>query len=91
MASAGRHTGTTLGVAIAGTIVGSTAAPGGRGFTSAEHGVWLMVIGLGAALICLAWISTGHRAVETASRAAARFDDLDGAPQRRAVGARSPR
>ena len=37
LASAGRHTGTTLGVAIAGTIVGS--AGGGAAFTTAEHPV----------------------------------------------------
>ena len=91
MASAGRHTGTTLGVAIAGTIVGSTAAPGSRAFTDAEHGVWAMVIGLGAALICLAWLSTGHRAMETATRAAARFDDLDRVPQRQPAEAGSVR
>jgi EmrB/QacA subfamily drug resistance transporter len=82
MASAGRHTGTTLGVAIVGTIVGSTAAPGARAFTDAEHGVWVMVTGLGVALICLAWLSTGRRAMESATRAAARFDDLDRVPQR---------
>jgi MFS family permease len=87
MASAGRHTGTTLGVAIVGTIVGSTAAPGARAFTDAEHGVWVMVTGLGVALICLAWLSTGRRAMESAARAAARFDDLDRVPQRQSADA----
>jgi hypothetical protein len=82
MASAGRHTGTTLGVALAGTIVDSTAAPPARAFTDAGHGVWVMVTGLGVALICLAWLSTGRRAMESATRAAARFDDLDRVPQR---------
>jgi hypothetical protein len=71
-----------LGVAIAGTIVDSTAAPGARAFTDAGHGVWVMVTGLGVALICLAWLSTGRRAMESATRAAARFDDLDRVPQR---------
>jgi EmrB/QacA subfamily drug resistance transporter len=83
VASAGRHTGITLGVAIAGTIVGSTAAPGARAFTTAEHGVWAMLVGLGAALVCLAWLSTGHRAQGTATRAAAQFEDLDSDPPSR--------
>jgi MFS family permease len=39
LASAGRQTGTTLGVAISGTIVGSALARGGMAVTSAEHGV----------------------------------------------------
>jgi hypothetical protein len=39
MASVGRQTGTTLGVAIAGTIMGSTLSRGGTEFTSAAHGV----------------------------------------------------
>jgi EmrB/QacA subfamily drug resistance transporter len=56
LASAGRHTGTTLGVAIAGTIVGS--AGGGAAFTRAEHGVWLLVLGLGAGILALGLIST---------------------------------
>src|SRR5205807_1892486 len=39
LASAGRQTGTTLGVAISGTIVGSALDRGGVTFTHAEHGV----------------------------------------------------
>ena len=50
LASAGRQTGTALGVAISGTIVGSALARGGTAFTSAEHGVWWLVLGLGAGL-----------------------------------------
>src|SRR5205807_10670193 len=46
LASAGRQTGTTLGVAISGTIVGSAVARGGMAFTSAEHAVWWVVLGL---------------------------------------------
>ena len=53
VASAGRQTGTTLGVAIAGTVVGSSTA----GFTTAEHALWWLLIGLGLAIVALAFLS----------------------------------
>ncbi|MGH3399834.1 MAG: MFS transporter [Streptosporangiaceae bacterium] len=77
LASAGRQTGTTLGVAIAGTIVGSALARGGTAFTRAEHGVWWMVLGLGAGLGALGLLSTGRWARATAGRAAALFEAVD--------------
>jgi EmrB/QacA subfamily drug resistance transporter len=77
LASAGRQTGTTLGVAIAGTVVGSALARGGTAFTSAEHGVWWMVLGLGAGLGALGLLSTGRWARATAGRAAALFEAVD--------------
>jgi EmrB/QacA subfamily drug resistance transporter len=78
LASAGRQTGTTLGVAIAGTIVGPSLARGGQAFTGAAHGVWWMVLGLGTALGALALLSTGRWAVGTAARAAVVFEHVDG-------------
>ncbi len=60
LASAGRQTGTTLGVAL----------------SSTGHGVWWLVAGLGAGLVVLALLSTGRRAAATAGRAAALFDEL---------------
>jgi len=77
LASAGRQTGTTLGVAISGTIVGPALAQGGTAFTSAEHGVWWMVLGLGAGLLGLGLVSTGRWAQATARSAAALFESLD--------------
>jgi EmrB/QacA subfamily drug resistance transporter len=77
LASTGRHTGTTLGVAIAGTIVGSALARGGTAFTSAEHGVWWMVSGLGVGILALGLVSTGRWARDTAERAAALFEGVD--------------
>jgi len=77
LASAGRQTGTTLGVAIAGTIVGSALARGGTAFTSAEHGAWWLALGLGAGIVVLGLVSTGRWATGTASRAAALFDEMD--------------
>ena len=81
LASVGRHTGTTLGVAIAGTIVGSSLA--GGTFTSAAHGVWWLVLVLGLGVVVLALISTGQWAVGTAERAAALFDEVDRGADRR--------
>ncbi|MGP4014718.1 MFS transporter [Saccharopolyspora sp. 5N708] len=74
LASAGRQTGTTLGVAIAGTIVGSALASGGMAFTSAERGVWWLVCGLGVGILVLGLLSTGSWALGSAARAAALFD-----------------
>jgi len=76
LASAGRQTGTTLGVAISGTIVGSTLARGGTAFTSAEHGVWWLVLTLGAGIVVLGLLSTGRWARQTADRAAALFEEM---------------
>ena len=73
LASAGRQTGTTLGVAVAGTIVGSALARGGTAFTGAEHGVWWLVLGLGVGILALGVLSTGRWAAGTAARAAALF------------------
>jgi MFS family permease len=75
VASAGRQTGTTLGVAIAGTIVGSAASRGGMAFTGAEHGVWWLVLGLGVGILILGLLSTARWALGSAKRAAALFDD----------------
>ncbi len=77
LASVGRQTGTTLGVAISGTVVGSSYARGGTAFVSAERGVWWMVLALGLAIVALGLVSTGRRALETARRAAALFDTVD--------------
>jgi EmrB/QacA subfamily drug resistance transporter len=77
LASTGRQIGTTLGIAISGTIVGSALARGGTAFTSAEHGVWWTVLGLGVGILVLALLSTGRWALDTAARAAALFDGVD--------------
>jgi EmrB/QacA subfamily drug resistance transporter len=80
LASTGRQAGTTLGVAISGTIMGPALSRGGTAFTSAEHGVWWMVAGLGAGLVALGLLSTGRWARGTAARAAASFELVDAGP-----------
>jgi EmrB/QacA subfamily drug resistance transporter len=77
LASAGRQTGTALGVAISGSIVGSALARGGTAFTSAAHGVWWLVLGLGLGIGILGLLSTGRWALGTAGRAAALFEGVD--------------
>jgi EmrB/QacA subfamily drug resistance transporter len=77
LASTGRQAGTTLGVAISGTIVGSAMAGGGTAFTGAERGVWWLVSGLGVAILVLGMLSTGRWALGTAERAAALFEEVD--------------
>lgn len=77
LSSAGRQTGTTLGVAIAGTIVGTAVVHGRSTYTDAGHGVWWLVIGLGLAIAALALISTGNWAKATAARAASLFEEVD--------------
>jgi EmrB/QacA subfamily drug resistance transporter len=74
LASTGRQAGTTLGVAISGTVVGSALARGGPAFTAAAHGVWWLLVGLGAGIVVLGLLSTGRRARDTAARAAASFE-----------------
>jgi EmrB/QacA subfamily drug resistance transporter len=75
LASAGRQTGTTLGVAIAGTILGSVS--GGTAFTDSGRGVWWLVFGLGAGILALGLISTGTWAKATAAKAATLFEEVD--------------
>jgi hypothetical protein len=77
LASAGRHSGTTLGVAISGTIVGSALARGGTAFTSAAHGVWWLVLGFGVGILVLGLLSTARWALDTAGWAAALFEGVD--------------
>ena len=73
LASAGRQTGTTLGVALAGTV-------------GAGPGVWWLVAALGVAVFALALVSTGERAAATGRRAAALFAEVEGVSLPRPTG-----
>jgi EmrB/QacA subfamily drug resistance transporter len=77
VASTSRQTGTALGVAISGSIVGRTLTEGGPAFTAATHTVWWLVCGLGVVVACLGLITTSRWALDTAHRAAALFDRVD--------------
>jgi hypothetical protein len=66
--------------------VGSALARGGTAFTSAAHGVWWLVLGLGIGIGILGLLSTGRWALGTVGRAAALFEEVDrGADLRAAV------
>jgi hypothetical protein len=77
LSSVGRQSGTTLGVAISGTIVGSALARGGTTFTRAEHGAWWLVLGLGVGILVVGLLSSGRWALDTAGRAAALFEGVE--------------
>ena len=85
LASAGRQTGITLGVAISGTIVAPAIGHGSTAFTDAEHRVWWLVLALGAAVTVSGLASTGRRARRTASRTAVLFDGAVSQPSGRPV------
>ncbi|MEU4195759.1 MFS transporter [Kribbella sp. NPDC026611] len=65
VASVGRQTGISLGVAIAGSIVGSRATTDPQAFTRSAHIVWWPVIGMGLAVLALALLSTSRWAQRT--------------------------
>jgi EmrB/QacA subfamily drug resistance transporter len=77
VASTSRQTGTTLGVAVSGSLVGATLARGGLPFTEATHTVWWMVFGVGVFVAALGLLTTGRWALGTAGRAAALFADFE--------------
>jgi EmrB/QacA subfamily drug resistance transporter len=85
LASAGRQTGTTLGVAIAGTAVGAASGPA---FTTAARGGWWLVACLGVGIVVFGLVSTGRRAAATAARAAALFAHVEAGRPRAHAGIR---
>ena len=66
IASTSRQVGISLGVALAGSIVGGSMA----GFTAATHAVWWILAGGGVLVLTLAVLSTGARGRASAGRVA---------------------
>jgi EmrB/QacA subfamily drug resistance transporter len=59
VASTSRQTGVSLGVALAGSITGvSGAAAVGAGFAASTHPLWLVVVGIGAAIVFVGVLAT---------------------------------
>lgn len=76
LASVGRQVGTTLGIAIAGSVVsGSSPATGALsdGFVDASRPVWIIIAILGASIGAITLISSSRWADHTARRAAQQF------------------
>ncbi len=78
IASTSRQIGTSLGVAITGSILAANLhGPLRAGFVPASHADWLLLAGCGVAIMVLALVTNGRWALQTAARTAARFDAAD--------------
>jgi EmrB/QacA subfamily drug resistance transporter len=64
VASTSRQIGSSLGVAVTGSLITSSTA----GFTTASHAAWAVVAGCGIAVFLVGLASTGRWAVGTADR-----------------------
>jgi EmrB/QacA subfamily drug resistance transporter len=72
IASTSRQVGTSLGVAVIGSVVTShVAGPVATGFARAGHVGWWITAGCGAAVLVLGVLTTGPRARASAERTAA--------------------
>ena len=75
VASTSRQVGATLGVAIVGAVVSSGAGADIRTeFSRASHPGWWIVVAYAAAVLVLAWLSTGRRAARSAANVAHLLD-----------------
>lgn len=75
VASTSRQIGTSLGVAVAGSIASTGAGLIGPGFALATHPVWLLTIGYGTVIIILCTLATTTRAQDSAHRVADLFSE----------------
>ncbi len=74
-ATTSRQFGQTLGVAVVGAIVASSAASAGAaGLPTASHPAWWTLAGLGAAVLALGFVATTGRAKASARRTAAELN-----------------
>jgi EmrB/QacA subfamily drug resistance transporter len=80
IASTSRQVGTSLGVAVMGSVVLSALhGPLRSGFADASHVSWWIVAGCGAGVLALGVITTSRRAKRTAERTASRIPAHTGA------------
>jgi EmrB/QacA subfamily drug resistance transporter len=83
VASTSRQVGSSLGVAVIGSVVVSAlAGPLRTGFASASHVGWWVIVGCGAAVFGLGLVTTGPWARRTAERVALKFAPPPG-PERK--------
>jgi EmrB/QacA subfamily drug resistance transporter len=87
IASTGRQVGSSLGVAVTGAIVATTAS---ASFVAASHAAWLVIAGCGLAVLVVGLVSTGPWAQRTAARNSERLVPLpqEGSDDRSAATAR---
>jgi MFS family permease len=77
VASTGRQVGSTLGVAVLGSLAAGGLTAIGPGFTEATHVSWWIVVGLSAMTLILGFVTTTRWALGTAGRVAEQFRDDD--------------
>ncbi|MGF1428387.1 MFS transporter [Kitasatospora sp. LaBMicrA B282] len=78
VASTSRQTGQSLGVAVIVSVVVSRVHGSLRsGFATASHTGWWMIVGFGLLVVVLGILSTGARAVQTATAVAATLEPTD--------------
>jgi uncharacterized membrane protein len=65
VASTSRQIGSSLGVAVTGSIVATSV---GAGYVSASHAAWAVIAGLGITVLLVGLASTGRRARDAAAR-----------------------
>ena len=73
VASTSRQIGASLGVALAGTIVGTHIH---EGFAQASHPFWWLVVGGGLTVVVLAWLSNTRWARDTTSEMAHLLEEV---------------
>ena len=77
VASTGRQVGSTLGVAVLGSLAAGGLSAIGPGFTAATYVSWWIVVGLSAMTLVLGFVTTTGWALGTAGRVADEFREVD--------------
>ena len=78
IASTSRQVGTSLGVAVTGSILaGSLHGPLRAGFVAASHAGWLLLAACGVVVFVLGLVTTSRWALDTAARTAAALDPAE--------------
>lgn len=81
IASTGRQVGTSLGIALAGSITGASGAAGGvpKSFAVDAHPLWWTVVGAAAAIVAIASLSNSRAASRSSERLGPLLHDAAGA------------
>jgi EmrB/QacA subfamily drug resistance transporter len=83
VASTSRQVGSSLGVAVAGSVLAARLhGPVAAGFTAAARPAWWIVAGMGLCVLALALATTGRAGRASAERAATLIERADGAQPR---------
>ena len=78
IASTSRQIGTSLGVAVTGSILAASLhGPLRAGFVAASHADWLLLAACGVAVFVLGLVTTSRWALDTAARTAAALDPAE--------------